>query len=481
MNMPRASFGSLALTLALGGCSASSAPDGQAVGNGGSNNGGTGGTTILGGTGGTSGTIPTSGSGGTSECTATTGTSISGYVYDPAGKVPLYNVVVYVPVAGAELPPITEGASCQKCAGREARAVAVALTDATGHFVLNDTPSGANVPLVMEAGKWRRQVTIPNVASCQENALDDPELTRLPRNQSEGHLPKIAMVTGHSDALECLLRKIGIADEEFTTDEGDGRVNMYYGCIHPGNDDEPDKYGANKFSAALGGANFPQAVSTLYPDPEKLATYDMLVLSCEGSGCDEEKTTENQVNLKAYSDAGGRIFFDHMHYRWFNSDDAWQTVAEFSGSDDFPSPYTFDVDSSFPKGSALADWLVAVDATPTRGKLDVIAAQNSAQRAIQPMSQQWVYTAGNVQYMTINTPVEEAENEEALCGRLVHTDLHVSAGGGTDSSDQDTPFPGGCTTTELSAQEKALEFILFDLGGCVQKEDRPPEPPVVVR
>jgi hypothetical protein len=465
----------------LGGCSASSAPSGEAVGdNGGtsSGGGGTGGTLPIGCSG---GTIPAGGNGGSSPCTETTGTSISGYVYDPAGKVPLYNVVVYVPVAGAELPPITEGASCETCAGRQARAVAVALTDSSGHFVLNDVPSGGDVPLVMEVGKWRRQVSIPNVVACQENAIDDHELTRLPRNQSEGHLPKIAMVTGHSDAVECLLRKIGISDDEFTTDAGDGRVNMYYGCIHEGDDNEPDEYGANKFAPELGGGDFPQAVSTLYPNPDKLDDYDMLVLSCEGGSCDEEKTTENQVNLKAYSDAGGRIFFDHMHYRWFNTDDAWQTVAEFSGSDDFPSPFTFQVDDTFPKGASFADWLVAVGASPMRGELSVIAAQNSAQRAIQPLSQQWVYTTGNVQYMTINTPVEEAENEAALCGRLVHTDLHVTAGMGSDSSNQNVPFPGGCTTDDLSPQEKALEFILFDLGSCVQKEDRPPEPPVVVR
>jgi hypothetical protein len=480
MTMLGASFRSqvsiFALFLAVAGCSASSAPGGKAVGdNGGTGTGATGGTAILGGTGGNGGTIPTSGNGGTPACTETTGTSISGYVYDPAGKVPLYNVVVYVPVPGVEPPPIIEGASCEKCSGREARAVAVALTDASGHFVLNDTPSGA-VPLVMEVGKWRRKVTIPNVTACQENVVEDRELTRLPRNQSEGHLPKIAMVTGHSDAIECLLRKIGISDEEFTIAGGSGRVDMYAGCPHP-----DSGFGANKFSAELGGATFPRAFTELYPNPTRLAEYDMLVLSCEGSSCSDEKTTENQVNLKAYSDAGGRIFFDHMHYRWFNTDDAWQTVAEFSGSDDFPSPYTFDIDVSFPKGNSFADWLVNVDATPTRGKLDVLAAQNSAQRAIAPMSQQWVYTANNVQYMTINTPVEEAENEDALCGRLVHTDLHVTAGAGTDSSDENTPFPGGCTTEDLSPQEKALEFILFDLGSCVQKEDREPEPPVVVR
>ncbi len=352
--------------------------------------------------------------------------------------------------------------------------MAVALSDASGHFVLEDVPPGSDVPLVIQTGKWRRQITIPNVTACQDNVLDDPTLVRLPATQAEGHMPKIAMVTGHSDAIECLLRKIGIADGEFGINGGTGRVDMYYGC--PSKD---GVLGANQLSADLGGTAFPRAFTDLYANPARLDEYDMVLLSCEGHSCDDEKTDVNKENLKAYGDKGGRILFDHMHYRWFNTDNDWQSAAIFSGSDDFPDNTPFQVDTSFPKGNALADWLVATGASTTRGTLVVAKAQNSAQSAVPPISQQWVYTTGNVQYMTINTPVELAETDpDSQCGRLVHTDLHVSQ---TSSSDQSVPFPGGCDPGASTPEEKALEFILFDLGSCVQKEDIAPEPPPVVK
>jgi hypothetical protein len=66
------------------------------------------------------------------------------------------------------------------------------------------------------------------------------------------------------------------------------------------------------------------------------------------------------------------------------------------------------------------------------------------------------------------------------CGRVVFTDLHVS-GAVNDSSHDDTAFPGGCVSTEITPQEKALEFMLFDLSSCVQKENMPPEKPPIVK
>ena len=59
-------------------------------------------------------------------------TTVSGTVWDPAGRNPLYNVVVYIP--NTDLDPIPHGPKCDSCGGANISGspIVTALTDPYG-------------------------------------------------------------------------------------------------------------------------------------------------------------------------------------------------------------------------------------------------------------------------------------------------------------------------------------------------------------
>ncbi len=393
------------------------------------------------------------------QCSSGGTTTVSGKVYEPAGKVPLYNVTVYVP--NAPLSSIPDGASCDQCSAvLSGDPVVTALTDASGSFVLENVPVGQNIPLVIQVGKWRREVVLPAVAECVDNPTADGSL-RLPRNQSEGHIPKIALATGGADPLECWLRKIGLDDAEFTNPSESGRVNLFAG--------------AGGTSRYAGGADFPDA-EELWATVDSLKAYDVVLMACEGGQNIDAKPMPSRQAVQDYANLGGRLFFSHWHNVWLEQGPGeWPTIATWDFQNDPPEPYTGVIDQTFPKGQALASWLLSVMGSTVLGELPISAPQHTLTNVNAAAGvQQWIYgqapDAGSVKYFTFNAPLSAPDDQ--LCGRVVFSDIHVS------STDQvDSPFPDGCQTADLSPQEKALLFMLFDLSACIIPDDDPPVPP----
>lgn len=389
-------------------------------------------------------------------------TTLAGTVYDPAGKVPLYNALVYVP--NGPLAPITTGASCDRCGTVSGTPLVTALTGPDGQFKLENVPVGANIPLVVQIGKWRRQTVIPVVEACVSQSVVEGSV-RLPRNRQEGDLPQMALASGNADPFECLLTKMGIDPTEFTSDAGSGRVHYYR---ENGVDTNPSA----------------PAASTLYGNLGKMRAYDVIFLPCEGSEHNRPDATDQ--NLVDYTSLGGRLFTTHYGYSWLH-----QGVTPFPGTGQWQpeqapvsnaTPLTSIINQSFPKGKAFAEWLVNVKASTTPGELELLESRHDLNAANDPPSTTWMTTSefpppntAATLHITFNTPVGQPADMQ--CGRVVFSDFHVSASAKTSSP----TFPASCKTGDLSAQEKALEFMVFDLSSCIQNDKEVPSPPLVVK
>jgi hypothetical protein len=373
-------------------------------------------------------------------------TSLSGTVFAPNGSLPLHDVLVYVPQDG-ELQQLPEGASCTPCGAPPSQVFA--RTGSDGAFVLRHVPAGADLRVVIETGKWRRQITVPAVPSCVDTALA-PDLTRLPRTRAEGDLPRIALTTGQADTLECLLRKIGIADGELGIEGGPERVHLYAG---------------NGAARYVNGTSFTSA-TPMWSDPAKLAAYDHVLLSCEGSTNPITKPPQATAAMYDYVAAGGRVLAEHFHSYWITAGPPQlQGVAEFQSSTTLSS-IDAEIDLSMPRGVALAAWLDAVGASSAPGRILIQNARRTAS-SVGPGVDRLVHhpnpggTGPAIQMFAFTTPPDRPE--EQRCGRFVFSDAHV----GTASSSPTQPFPTQCTSEPMRPQEKLLAYALFDLGRCV--------------
>lgn len=380
-------------------------------------------------------------------------TSISGVVTIPSGELVLPDVSVYIPTR--ELDPIFDGASCERCENQLSGAPLVETrTNVRGEFRLVNVPVGQDIPLVVQIGKWRRQVVVPEVLPCVDNPITDHNQTRLPRHRGEGDMPRIAVTTGGWDAMECLLRKIGISASEMTHPDDDGRINFYAG-----------RDGTNRFHDSLhGGVSFPTSMGW-WNDVDNLLEYDIVLHSCEGESHPGDKPTEARDALYEFTQLGGRVFLSHWHNIWLQHGPAdFQSVANWESSI-LSGTGTGYIDDSFAKGELLREWMYQTGTQP-QGQMPIADRRGTIQSINTALAQRWIWLnhggMERVQYFSFNSPVGAEEEDE--CGRVVFSDIHVAAG---DTSSPNTPFPTGCTSQGLTPQEKVLVYMFFDLSNCI--------------
>jgi hypothetical protein len=425
---------------------------------------------------------------GASPCDGGRHTTISGRVYDPANLNPLYGVVVYVPGATPAPLPGAGINPCGSCAAFYTASLASAVTDANGGFTIVDAPAGTNVPLVVQQGKWRMQYTLPTVTACQANAQSDHTL-RLPKNHTEGDIPQIAVSTGSGDSLECVLRRMGIDASEYVAGPGTasgGHIHIFTGSGGVG-------------GAAISGGTAYDPAGTLWDKPADLQPYDVVLFSCEG-GPTAKLTSPGQQAILDYARAGGRVFASHYHYAILDTGPfavVTPTIATWDVSalnaDNDPTygkiVQTVPDGGSFPEGVALGAWLGNLGATADGGELPVHYARDNTEvdASANPGTQPWlvgdqasVSPGKYTQYFSYDFASGQGPN----CGRVVYSDIHAS-GGPNNASDPNTDYPGfnpgivpdGCASHALTPQEKALEFMIFDLSSCLVPPGQVPQGP----
>jgi len=433
-------------------------------------------------------------------------TSISGVVYDPAGHLPLYDIYVYVP--GAVPDPIDPGnPACTPCqAPASGSPIIGTLTNEQGQFTLtqltaNDygVPSGADIPLVIQTGKWRKQITISQVNACSNTVIANPDASvdklRLPANSSEGDMPLIALTSG-CDPAECALLHYGISQSEFvapnaplpvawqkgvTPITGAGHIRFYTG--NDNNTGGP--------ASSVDGGNTVANTYAWWQSSTNLLQEDIIFNACECSPFNRGAIAYQAMDT--YLNGGGRLFTTHYYYNWFEPSPP-ATADLFSIANwDLTAPLGNQglveqdlVDQTFPKGMAFATWLQDNNITTVLGSIGLGDVRDDVNGVLPAncesdggtcLATQWIYTTTPIaqlnvgtRYLSANTPVGSPIANQ--CGKVTFSDVHVSG------KSNDTAFPSECVNPDPTGihvvNEEALEFLFFDLSSCVQNEKAPP-------
>lgn len=385
------------------------------------------------------------------KCPGQEGT-ITGTVYAPNGVDPVPGATVFIPSLVPELfPPEVR---CEVCGQLGTAANFWQTTSAyDGSFTLEGVCPGKR-DLIFQNGRFRRFITIEVIAN-QPLQLS-AEQARLPTRHAEFNaldaIPKIAVATGDFDKMECVLRKLGLADDAF---------DMYEAVLTP---------------SMVSPSNLPK-FSTLVADLDKLKSYNVVFINCTLNTFEAELAKEDvRKNIAKYLEAGGRLYVTDWSYDWLEQLDAYAGLIDFEPgkSDGTPEGLNaaqigsdgLSVQATI-KDGLMAQWLSLFPGAIANGKSTISHTSASwvMMHEVDSDVKIWVEAEGSSSDGSISgvRPLTITYNVNK-CGKLLFTSYHTE---GRENDFFVPQFPDYCGEN-TSPQDRILEFLIFDIANCVK-------------
>jgi hypothetical protein len=353
---------------------------------------------------------------------------LKGKVLAPEGTIPISNALLYL----TSTPPaaIPAGVYCDKCVQLAAN-VPYTYSRPDGTFDLPAYTAGQTY-LVVQKGQFRR-VRPVDVVSGDQNV--DPSLTTFPGKSDPAKgddIPRMAIVDAAWDHVELSLAKLGLAKIKSNGILGE----------------------------AVTDASFDMKDASLLQNPAALAGYHIVFIPCsfsDGTSCSTSPPAGDaavQKNLQGYVGAGGKLYVTDYSYEFVRQPwpgfITWEgetaTLGSACKSDAYDAP-AVNVDQG------LGAWLSAI------GETSVTLRESwTAVRSVSP--KQGKDAEGKVVTITpkvwasaqrANGTSPATVSFEDGCGRVLFSTYHTEGAG----------------SAQLLAQEKALLYVLLEVGVCV--------------
>jgi hypothetical protein len=359
---------------------------------------------------------------------------LTGKVLAPEGTIPISNALLYlVPTPPA---PIPGHVYCDKCVKLTAD-TAYTYSKPDGTFDLGATAIGPQY-LVVQKGQFRRVRAISVAAGSR---AVDASSTTLPAKSDPTNgddIPKMAIVQAAWDHIEISLAKLGLAT-----------------IVHNG-----------IFGDTVTNASFDIKDVSMLNDATTLDGYHIVFIPCSfssGTTCDTSQPSGDsnvQNRLRAFVTAGGKVYvtdyaYEFVRQPWPGFVD-WENQTSTLGSACMPGSYDAPANVDDP---GLKSWLTAIGETN-------VTLQQSWTAISGLLPQQGLDSEGKLVTITpkvwvsakrASTTTPATVSFENGCGRVLFSTYHTEGNG----------------NAALLAQEKALLYVLLEVGVCV---GQPPPP-----